>query len=233
MRVRVRFCKLGKLRWTSHRDVARLWERALRRAGLTVAYSQGFSPRPRLSFGLALPTGAESLAEYLDVELAAGGPADPGGLPDRLTPLLPAGVAATAARTLEDGSPSLQAEVTSCSWEIGVAGLAPGELADRAAAAWAAPTLVVRRERKGSWSSEDVRPAVLALDAAAGPLRCELATVGRTLRPSELLAALGVAPAAASVCRISQWIERDGARWEPVSLPAGATAAPHAAERAS
>ena len=68
-RVRVRFAKLGKVRWTSHRDVARMWERALRRAGLPVAYSGGVSPHPLLSFGLALPTGCESTAEYLDIAL--------------------------------------------------------------------------------------------------------------------------------------------------------------------
>src|SRR6059036_543842 len=62
MRVRVRFNKLGKVRWTSHRDVARMWERAFRRARLPVAYTGGFSPRPKVSFGLALPTGCESEA---------------------------------------------------------------------------------------------------------------------------------------------------------------------------
>ncbi len=69
MRLRIRFSKLGKIRFTSHRDTARIWERGLRRAGLPVAYSEGFTPRPRISFGLALPTGYESEAEYLDVEL--------------------------------------------------------------------------------------------------------------------------------------------------------------------
>ena len=66
-RLRLRFTKAGKIRFTSHRDVARMWERALRRSGLPVAYSQGFAPHPLLSFGLALPTGCESTAEYLDV----------------------------------------------------------------------------------------------------------------------------------------------------------------------
>lgn len=84
-RIRLRFTKLGKVRWTSHRDVARMWERALRRAGLPVAYSGGFSPHPLLSFGLALPTGCESTAEYVDVALdpvraaaAGAGTAEPG-----------------------------------------------------------------------------------------------------------------------------------------------------------
>ncbi len=69
VKVRFRFTKLGKIRFTSHRDVARMWERALRRSLLPVALSQGFSPHPLLSFGLALPTGCESLGEYLDVRL--------------------------------------------------------------------------------------------------------------------------------------------------------------------
>ena len=66
-RYRMRFSKLGKIRFTSHRDVARIWERALRRATLPVAYTEGYSPHPKLSFGLALSTGHESLGEYLDV----------------------------------------------------------------------------------------------------------------------------------------------------------------------
>ena len=62
MKVRVRHTKLGKVRFVGNLDVTRLWERALRKAALPVAYSTGFSPRPRLSFGLALPMGAGSIA---------------------------------------------------------------------------------------------------------------------------------------------------------------------------
>src|SRR6478609_5003712 len=50
VRVRLRYAKHGKVRWTSHRDAARIWERGLRRAGIAVAYTEGFSPRPRLHF---------------------------------------------------------------------------------------------------------------------------------------------------------------------------------------
>ena len=70
--VRLRFSKLGMIRFTSHRDVARIWERALRRAELPIAYTEGFSPRPKLSFGLALSTAYESYGEYLDVALRDG-----------------------------------------------------------------------------------------------------------------------------------------------------------------
>src|SRR5204862_7253907 len=76
VKLRIRFTKLGKVRFTSHRDIARMWERAFRRTGVALAYTAGFSPRPKISFGLALPTGHESVAEYLDVELAEDGPPD-------------------------------------------------------------------------------------------------------------------------------------------------------------
>src|SRR3954454_12756954 len=92
MRLRLRFQKLGKVRWTSHRDVARMWERACRRVQLPLAYTEGFSPRPKMHFGLALPTGAESVAEYLDLDLAEEADVDLERLPTLLSPALPAGV---------------------------------------------------------------------------------------------------------------------------------------------
>src|SRR3954464_13341272 len=104
--IRIRFSKLGKIRFTSHRDVARIWERALRRASVPVAYTQGFSPHPKLSFGLALSTGHESLGEYLDVDLAE--PVDVESIPARLDPCLPVGLHVQAADEIEPGTPSLQ-----------------------------------------------------------------------------------------------------------------------------
>ena len=68
--VRLRFAKHGKVRFISHRDVARAFERSFRMAELPLSFTQGFSPRPKVSFGLALSVGHESDAEYLDVELA-------------------------------------------------------------------------------------------------------------------------------------------------------------------
>src|ERR1700677_4841292 len=97
-RVRFRFSKMGKIRFTSHRDVARMWERALRRSRLPVALSQGFSPHPLLAFGLALPTACESRGEYLDARLDEAGPDDLpfDVLPELLTSLLPDGMVVQA-----------------------------------------------------------------------------------------------------------------------------------------
>src|SRR5205814_6417538 len=69
-RVRIRYAKRGRLRFTSHRDFARAFERALRRAEIPMAYSAGFTPHPKISYVGASPTGVASEAEYLEIGLA-------------------------------------------------------------------------------------------------------------------------------------------------------------------
>ena len=225
MKLRIRFTKLGKIRWTSHRDIARMYERALRRTQLPMAYSGGFSPRPKISFGLALPTGGESIAEYLDMDLVED--VSTAGLAERLSAALPGGLDVVAVAET-DGRVSLQQDVTSCSWQISVPSSA--DLAARVESALAATELVVSRERKGHITEDDIRPAIKHLVVTDNQLVCELATQPRGLRPAELLVALGIEPTAGDVRRTHQWIERDGARREPLPLDAPAR---HARERAS
>ena len=229
MKVRLRFAKLGKVRFTSHRDVARMWERALRRAELAVAYTEGFSPRPKLSFGLALSTGHESLAEYLDIELREE--PDLTTLPDRLSQQLPKGIDVTAAANLAVGSPSLQEDVTSCTWRIEVRDLEPVQAEQLVDAALAAEELIVTRTRKGKEVTDDLRPAVLAVrTVGATPvgteLEAELGIHPRSVRPAELLLALapGRVLEEGRVIRTAQWIWRDGARLEPLVAEPVATA---------
>ena len=225
MRVRLRFAKLGKVRWTSHRDVARMWERALRRAELPVGRTEGFSPRPKLAFGLALSTGHESLGEYLDVELAA--PVAVEELPARLTPELPIGVDCLAAVEVDQRAPSLQQDVTSCTWQIELSGVGEAEASGLVAVAMASTEIIATRTRKGHDVTDDLRPAITALAITtprhgdgAVMLTAELATQPRGLRPGELLQACLPAAEAARVVRTHQWIERDGARREPIPLDA-------------
>jgi radical SAM-linked protein len=200
-RVRFRFSKLGKVRFTSHRDVARLWERAVRRAGLPVAMTEGFNPRVKVHFGLALPTGYESLGEYVDVDFRADELAavDLSSLPARLTPLLPEGLTVESAAAVDPASPSLQQAVTSCTWRIEAVGLSPSEATAAIDRLLAADTVMVTRQRKGHDVTDDIRPHIHTV-AVLGPLpghrpagsslEAELGTQPRGLRPSELLAAL-------------------------------------------
>ena len=249
-KVRIRFVKLGKIRWTSHRDVARMWERAFRRVQLPLAYSEGFSPRPKVSFGLALPTGHESVAEYLDVELSDARDVDVTALPARLSGALPVGVEATAAEVITPGTPSLQEDVTACTWRwVAVASegskpIGSAEMAVRVDYLLAASSAVVTRTRKGSEQTDDIRSGIstLQLLGPVGPdpthgvwLEADLACRPLSVRPSEVLLALGPDLEERSVRRTHQWILREGARREPlvVATPDVATGAPHALERAS
>jgi radical SAM-linked protein len=250
-RVRIRFSKLGKVRFTSHRDVARIWERALRRAGLPIAYTEGFSPRPKLSFGLALSTGYESLGEYLDVALRdQPGHVTAEQLPALLATALPAGIEVQSAIVLPPGAGSLQQAVTSCTWHIEVGDIPPPDAAAAVSRALAAPELPLTRERKGQSVTDDVRPAILDL-RVLGPvteitaplapratgigtaLEAELATQPRGLRPAELVAAIDPNWVVARVIRIHQWTQAGGARREVVDLGPAATPPPHAEARAS
>jgi radical SAM-linked protein len=223
VRVRARYTKVGKVRFTSHRDVARMWERALRRGRMPVSYTAGFTPRPQLSFGLALPTGCESIAEYLDIALDE--PVEPSDLARAVGSMLPEGVDVVAAGILEPGTNSLQEDVSSCLWEIHVPGAVPEDLDVAIERALDADSLPIQRERKGRNVVDDLRPSVLALSCAGSDvdgarLLAELGTRPRGVRPSELAQALGVELGLAR--RTCQWIERDGSRWEPLMAdPAG------------
>ncbi len=241
-RLRIRFTKLGKIRFTSHRDVARMFERAFRRAEVPLAYTEGFSPRPRISFGLALSTGYESLAEYLDVDLLdadlePGTPVDELTLPPRLSAALPNGIDVVAIAPVDGHAPSLQQDVTSTTWWLTMPGADRDAVAAAAEHAIGAATIMATRTRKGQESIDDLRPSLLALGIADGgddsdvTFFAELATQPRALRPAELVGAVWPALEDVRVLRTHQWIERDGARWEP--LPSGATDALHAMERAS
>jgi len=230
MRLRFRSSKIGKIRFTSHRDAARIWERALRRAALPVAASEGFTPRPKISFGLALPTGAESIAEYVDVELRSdAADVDVHQLPERLSDALPDGFDVLVAAVLESGSTSLQEAVNTCTWELWAPGLTTHDH-DHALRLLDADELVLERERKGKSSADDVRPMILDLrpDDIGGRLVAELATTGRALRPAELarLAYPHVDPLDVRALRTHQWIDHDGVRREVLPLPAHVDARP-------
>jgi radical SAM-linked protein len=230
MKLRIRYAKRGKVRFTSHRDTARIWERAMRRAQVPVATSAGFTPRARLSFGLALPTGAESVAEYLDAEVVDGAmtTSDLATLPARLDPVLPVGFEVLVVAEQGPGAGSLQEAVTSVTWElqtpVGVAAEAVEAAVERALAAGELP---LERERKGERRTDDVRPAIRALAVTDDhTMVAEVVTVGRGLRPAELAAVVfpGADGTALRALRTHQWIEHDGDRREVLALPVVAPA---------
>lgn len=121
-RLRIRYAKRGRLRFTSHRDIQRAFERALRRAGVPMAFSAGFSPHPKISWAGAAPTGTASEAEYVEIGVSA--PVDPDRLLADLDAALPPDldileiVAVTGPGSLMD---RLEASV----WQLELPGVRP------------------------------------------------------------------------------------------------------------
>ena len=113
LRVRIRFSKQGDLRLIGHRDLMRCLERLFRRAGLALSFSQGFHPKPRMTFPLALAVGIEGLDEVMELELAE--PATAAELLRRLSPQAPPGLVFRAVEVLPEGS--RKAHVQSASYE--------------------------------------------------------------------------------------------------------------------
>lgn len=187
-RYRIRFSKGSALRFTGHLDLHRAWERTLRRAGLPVAFSEGFNPRPRINIGLALPLGCTSRGDLLDLWLSE--PIDEAQLHQRLAEAAPPGLEIEQVRTISSDAPKLQMIIVAAEYQVDVQPADLQELADRAAALMAAEELP--RERRGK--AYDLRPLIedLALrDDGWLVMRLTVDSRG-TGRPDEVLRALGL-----------------------------------------
>ena len=161
-RVRLRFAKRGRLRFLSHRDVARSFERAVRRAAVPVSYSHGFNPHPRLSWVGAAPTGTASEAEYVEIGLTR--PVDLDALVAALDSALPAGLDVLDAAVAE-GAP-LADRIDASRWRIELPGVAPDRLAAALTALLAETSVVVERITPAGRRTIDVRAALVAAEVS-------------------------------------------------------------------
>lgn len=222
--VRLRFAKRGRVRFISHRDVARAFERAFRVEQVPLAFTRGFAPRPKVSFGLALPTGYESEAEYLDVELTEV--VDLEELRAGASAGLPEGMEVTAAKYLAPRAVSLQQAVGSVEYLVEAVpetAVGPSDVEAWVHEALLAETLPGVLRRKGREVEGDLRPAIRGFEVAGTTsrgvrLKLEVSTQPRSVRPVEVLALLGPGGALGegTVVRREQWIERDGSRQTPL-----------------
>jgi len=199
------------MRFASHRDVARAIERGVRKAGVPVAYSAGFSPHPKISYSGGAPTGAASEAEYLDMSLTRH--CEPADVGRRLNAALPDGIDVIDVAEA-DGKSAVQLEASA--WEVTWPGVTPCVAAAAAAEFMAAGTVEVSRLTTKGMRRLDARAAVISLDVlpdddgrradpdhSGGPaiLRMVVRQVTPTVRPDDVLAALGQSSALATAAR--------------------------------
>jgi radical SAM-linked protein len=163
-RLRVRYAKRGRLRFTSHRDFARAFERALRRAGVPIAFSAGFSPHPKVSYAGAAPTGVASEAEYLEIGLAER--RDPDEVRRALDAALPPGLDVVAVVEAEAGA--LADRITASRWRIELPQVPPAAAAEAIERFLALESTPVERVVKDGRRTVDPRAAVVFLRLADG-----------------------------------------------------------------
>ncbi len=217
-RYRIRWTKEGRTRYVSARDLTSVWERALRRADLPIAYSEGFTPHAKVSFPDALPVGVSSTGEYAELTFAA--PISPERDLGALSATLPAGMEILTYLTVPDGAPKLASMLRATLWELAWPPVDAAELTEllrrRSDELMAADHAEVLRRRPKGDRTIDVRPAVIALATATRRqpdgsgahtvLRAVLRNDGPNVRPTDLHAALSredVAPPNA-VTRLAQ-----------------------------
>jgi radical SAM-linked protein len=168
-KLRIRYAKRGRLRFTSHRDIQRAFERALRRAQVPMAYSAGFTPHPKVSWAGAAPTGVASEAEY--VEIGVTRPLVPAELAAALDGSLPADL--DILEVVEAATPNLMERLEASVWEIRLPGVAPETAAEAVATFRAAGEVLVERMTKNGVRTFDARAAVTAIEAVAAAQTAE------------------------------------------------------------
>ena len=230
-RLRIRYAKRGRLRFTSHRDFSRAFERAVFRARIPMAYSSGFNPHPRISYAGAAPTGSASEAEYLEIALAEM--VDPARVHADLDSALPEGLDVVEVVPSAGGSLADRLEVSA--WRLTIDGIEPEEAASAVAALIATDEVVVERMTKKGLRTFDARAAIVSVslveepdDSLPGRGPCAILDVvlrhgSPSVRPDDVLAALhqasGLRVTAALQQRLAQgpWDEGDGTVGDPLT----------------
>ncbi|GII81079.1 radical SAM protein [Sphaerisporangium rufum] len=214
-RLRVRYAKRGRLRFTSHRDISRAIERAVRRAGIPVAFSAGFTPHPKISYAGAAPTGVASEAEYLEIGVVSA--CEPERLRAELDASLPPGL--DVVDVVEARSGGLADRLECSVWQIRLPGASPAEAEAAVALFMAAGTVEVERLTKKGPRRFDARTAVVTLTAGGVPdgdphhpcaiLRMVVRHVTPAVRPDDVLTGLRLVagfapPSPPAVTRLAQ-----------------------------
>ncbi len=195
--VRIRFSKLDAARYLSHRNLMSVWERALRRAGVSVSFTGGYSPRPVIHFGPPVPVGYAARDELLDIRV--DGSIDAGELITVLNQNLPAGIAVLDVEKLPGKPPSLMASARSAGYQVLLHD--PGGDVDELVREFLRlPALEIEIRRGERTRQVDIRSAVLELDwrpPATIAMRLR-AGEGASCRPEDVLSAMSLKARAVS-----------------------------------
>ena len=189
MRAMIRFGKQPRLRFISHLDLQRFFQRALNRTGLPIAWTQGFNPHPILSFGSALALGWTSEYEILDVKLSA--PMGRRRTEDAMRAALPVDLPVLEVRMVDDRHPAPMAMVRASDYEIALSGETAAATLDAAEEFLRRESVMAMRKTKSGEREVDIRPMALLLEREGDVLSARLMLTEKdTLKPDLLVRAL-------------------------------------------
>ncbi len=229
-RVRIGFTKGAGVRFVSHLDLMKAFERAVRRAAIPIAFSEGFNPHPKMSFASALAVGVTSDAEYMDIDLRENVAAEE--IARRLMSVLPPGITIRSACMVPDNSPALMSVVNRTSYEVRARATAPvtqAVLLECIDETLKQNQLVIEKNTKKGLKPKDIRPGIINLTGwLAGEDVCfdMLLLTGNegNIRPEEVVqgliraAGLPVDPASLRIHRTGLYI----AQGDKLAVPVGA-----------
>jgi radical SAM-linked protein len=191
-KLRIRYAKRGRLRFASHRDLARTLERALRRANVPMAFSAGFSPHPKISYLGAAPTGAASEAEYVEIGLSVA--CEPEAVRAALDAALPDEVAILECVEAAEGTGSLADRIDTSVWRVELPGVELEELRAAVEAFLVSDVVTVAKRTKNGLKDIDARASVASAsaieEAGCAILHMVVRQLTPAVRPDDVLAAL-------------------------------------------
>ena len=210
-RFRLKYTKGKELRFTSHLDMIRLFERALRRAEIQLAYTQGFNPRQRIAYGPPLSLGHTSEAEYLDLYLDDLSQETEESLFKKLGKALPPGLQITKIKPVPTSLPALTAHIETASYQITL------ERAISEETPLIHP-LITRRTPKHGERTFDIRPMLKWIKIKENVVETMVQTNGQgTLKPEEVIQGLGNPSKMIQIRRTGLFVNQGGKLREPLS----------------
>lgn len=208
--IRIRFAKGEEVKFLSHLDVLRTMERAIRRAKLPIALSEGFHPKPRITFAQALALGVTSEGEYMDIHLTES--LSPSEVIKRLNQVFPVGFQALEASTVDAKSAKLMSVVERAVYQI-VLDPPVGKIADSVETLLSTKEMQVEKETKKGKRIVDIRPLIFDLRVVKNNEEQQVlrlvskASNTGSLRPEEVLKALAIPVSSARIHRLDLLLE--------------------------
>lgn len=192
MKARIRFSKTGVMKFIGHLDMVRYFQKAFRRSGIDIMYTQGFNPHQILSFAAPLSVGVTSEGEYLDLEVGACESSE--AMVARINAEMAEGVSVLSFRVLPEGSKNAMSIVAAADYtlkfRLGMAPQLKGTLEATLAAFYAQPEILIIKKTKKSEKEVDIKPMIYSLHAEQDTIVMQLASgSSANLKPDLVMAA--------------------------------------------